>query len=43
MFFLEKLTLRVPRKWDPKLRKLVPDDDWLLWDLKPKTSGPRKP
>ena len=40
--FLEKLTVRLPRKWDPKLRRLVPDDDWLLWDVKPKTSGPRK-
>jgi len=40
--FLEKLTVRLPRKWDPKLKKLVPDDDWLLWDVKPKTTGPRK-
>jgi len=40
--FLEKLTLRLPRKWDHKLQCLVPDDNWLLWDLKPKTSNPRK-
>lgn len=40
--FLEKLTVRLPRKWDPRLKKLIPDDDWLLWDLKPRTSGPRK-
>jgi hypothetical protein len=33
--FLEKLSRRLPRKWDRKQRKFVPDDDWLLWDLHP--------
>jgi hypothetical protein len=31
--FLEKLNHRLPNKWDTKLRKFVPDDDWLLWDF----------
>lgn len=31
--FLEKLNHRLPKKWDAKLRKFVPDDDWLLWDF----------
>jgi hypothetical protein len=33
--FLEKLNRKLPRKWDRKLRKFVPDDDWLLWDFQP--------
>jgi hypothetical protein len=33
--FLEKLNRQLPRKWDRKLEKFVPDDDWLLWDLGP--------
>ena len=33
--FLEKLSYELPRKWDRKLRKFVPDDDWLLWDFRP--------
>jgi len=32
--FLEKLNRELPRKWDRKLGKFVPDDDWLLWDFK---------
>jgi hypothetical protein len=32
--FLERLNRKLPRKWDRKLRKFVPDDDWLLWDFK---------
>jgi hypothetical protein len=32
--FLEKLNRQLPKKWDRKLNKFVPDDDWLLWDLK---------
>jgi hypothetical protein len=32
--FLEKLNRELPKKWDRKLRKFVPDDDWLLWDFK---------
>jgi hypothetical protein len=31
--FLEKLNHRLPKKWDTKLQKFVPDDDWLLWDF----------
>lgn len=31
--FLERLNHRLPRKWDSKLGRFVPDDDWLLWDL----------
>jgi len=33
--FLEKLNRELPKKWDRKLRKFVPDDDWLLWDFRP--------
>jgi hypothetical protein len=32
--FVEKLNTKLPQKWDGKLRKFVPDDDWLLWDFK---------
>jgi hypothetical protein len=31
--FLASLNQRLPKKWDGKLSKFVPDDDWLLWDL----------
>ena len=31
--FLEKLNHDLPKKWNNRLRKYVPDDDWLLWDL----------
>ena len=31
--FLEMLNHRLPKKWDTKLKKFVPDDDWLLWDF----------
>jgi hypothetical protein len=41
--FLEKLTVKLPRRWDPRLQELVPDDSWLLWDLKrEETRGPSK-
>jgi hypothetical protein len=33
--FLENLSHKLPKKWDRKLGKFVPDDDWLLWDFKP--------
>lgn len=33
--FLEKLNHRLPKKWDRRQRKFVPNDDWLLWDLQP--------
>jgi hypothetical protein len=31
--FLERLNQRLPKKWDSKLSRFVPDDDWLLWDF----------
>jgi hypothetical protein len=31
---VEKLNQRLPRKWDSKLNRFVPDDDWLLWDFR---------
>jgi len=31
--FLEKLNQRLPKKWDSKLNRFVPNDDWLLWDF----------
>jgi len=31
--FIEKLNHQLPRKWDRKLNRFVPDDDWLLWDF----------
>lgn len=31
--FVEKLNNRLPKKWDRKLNRFVPDDDWLLWDF----------
>ncbi len=31
--FVEKLNHRLPKKWDRKLDRFVPDDDWLLWDF----------
>jgi hypothetical protein len=32
--FLASLNKHLPNRWDRKLNKFVPDDDWLLWDLK---------
>ena len=31
--FLEKLVRDVPKRWDNKLKKYIPNDEWLLWDL----------
>jgi hypothetical protein len=31
--FLERLAARIPRKWDSRSKRLVQNDDWLLWDL----------
>ena len=31
--YLEKLARAVPPRWDNKLKKYVPNDEWLLWDL----------
>ena len=37
--FLASLNKHLPNRWDRKLNKFVPDDDWLLWDLKKKKQG----
>jgi hypothetical protein len=31
--FVAKLNERLPKIWDRKLNRFVPDDDWLLWDF----------
>lgn len=31
--FLEKLTQKLPERWDNRLKRYVPNDDWLLWEL----------
>jgi hypothetical protein len=31
--FLERLNEQLPKKWDGKLNRFVPNDDWLLWDF----------
>lgn len=31
--FLEKLAHELPPRWDNKLKKYTPNDDWLLWEL----------
>jgi hypothetical protein len=31
--FLEKLTRKIPPRWDDKVKRYVPNDDWLLWEL----------
>jgi hypothetical protein len=36
---LEELNEKLPRKWSTARDGYVPNDDWLLWDLKP-TAGP---
>jgi hypothetical protein len=33
--FLEKLSRQLPPKWDWERNDYAPNDDWLLWDLKP--------
>ena len=37
--YLEKLDTKLPHKWDKGRKKFVPNDDWLIWDLEPTTSG----
>jgi hypothetical protein len=32
--FLESLNEVLPKKWDRATSRYVPDDDWLLWDLR---------
>lgn len=31
--FLERLSRRLPGKWDDRSKRFVRNDDWLLWDL----------
>lgn len=39
LLFLERLNARLPKTWDHRRGRFVPNDDWLLWDLK--RGGPR--
>ncbi len=32
--FLESLNQALPEKWSRELKRFVPNDDWLLWDLR---------
>jgi hypothetical protein len=39
--FLERLNKELPMKWDNKYKKYIPNDDWLLWDLRAqRVAGP---
>jgi hypothetical protein len=40
--YLEKLDTKLPQKWDNKRKKFVRNDEWLIWDLEPTTSGGAK-
>jgi hypothetical protein len=37
--YLEKLDTQLPQKWDNRTKQFVPNEDWLIWDLEPTTSG----
>nr|MBA3652061.1 hypothetical protein [Chthoniobacterales bacterium] len=37
--FLERLTQELPQRWDNRLKKYVPNDDWLLWELEEPQGG----
>jgi hypothetical protein len=37
--FLERLNRGLPKRWDFRKKAFVPDDDWLLWDLRPQDKG----
>jgi hypothetical protein len=37
--FLEKLDKQLPQKWDNRTKQFVRNDEWLIWDLEPTTSG----
>jgi hypothetical protein len=37
--FLERLSRKLPKKWDNKYKKYIPSDDWLLWDLRAQKGG----
>lgn len=34
LLFLERLNQRLPKTWDHRRNRFVPNDDWLIWDLK---------
>lgn len=37
---MEQLNQRLPKEWDRMTERFVPDDDWLLWELrKVRTAG----
>ncbi|MBA3833068.1 MAG: hypothetical protein H0X34_14465 [Chthoniobacterales bacterium] len=37
--FIEKLTQKLPQRWDNRLKRYVPNDDWLLWELNEPKGG----
>ena len=37
--YLEKLDTQLPQKWDNRRKQFVRNDDWLIWDFEPMTSG----
>jgi hypothetical protein len=37
--YLEKLDTQLPEKWDNRRKQFVRNDEWLIWDLEPTTSG----
>jgi hypothetical protein len=37
--FLERLNKRLPKKWSYRDKTMVPDDDWILWDLQSHEGG----
>jgi hypothetical protein len=37
--YLEKLDTQLPQKWDNRRKQFVRNDEWLIWDLEPTTSG----
>lgn len=40
--FVEQLNQALPKRWDDKLGRFVPNDDWLLWDFSVKKSRGRR-
>jgi hypothetical protein len=37
--FLDRLTRRLPKRWNAERREYVRNDDWLLWDFHPDRRG----
>ena len=37
--YLEKVNRELPKRWDPYKKRMVVDEDWLLWDLRSHKSG----